>query len=344
MEPCPVLVGRQQELSALRAVLDSGGGVAIVSGEAGIGKSRLVRELAASAVDAGRVVLWARPEEVAQPGPYALIVDLLESIAEGAGGAAKSEARALGSELTRSDSDGQRPAPAPRAIAAEVRGLVARLGKPPLMVMEDLHWADERSHSVVLHLVRAARDDQHIVVATLRPERGKSEASLARLLDSVARERVAEEIALAPLDSAGMAEMLELIWERPATEEELNELARLGEGVPFFIEELATARQEAGKTQVPRSIEQSVAARVADLGEEAARVLRAASLMTGALHVAVLALACDLPNDRVAAHLTAAAGAGLLVDLEDRLVFRHSLAREAIASGLISVETAQTHG
>src|SRR5437867_6339905 len=82
MDPCPILVGRQQEMATLRGLIDAGGGVAIVSGEAGIGKSRLVREFAAEAAERGRVVLWGRPEEVAQPGPYALIVDLLESIAE----------------------------------------------------------------------------------------------------------------------------------------------------------------------------------------------------------------------------------------------------------------------
>src|SRR5688572_15836631 len=139
MDPCPVLVGRQRELSALRNLLDAEGGVAIVSGEAGIGKSRLVREFASEASQrgGGRIVLWARPEEVAQPGPYALIVDLLESIAERGSAAVKTEVRALVSELTRTDADGQRPAPAPRAVAAEVRGLVAQLGKPPLIVLED---------------------------------------------------------------------------------------------------------------------------------------------------------------------------------------------------------------
>jgi DNA-binding CsgD family transcriptional regulator len=344
MEPCPVLVGRQRELSALRDLLDAGGGVAMVSGEAGIGKSRLVREFATEATMRPRIVLWARPEEVAQPGPYALIVDLLESIAERCSATGKTEVRALINELTRTDSDGQRPAPAPRAVAAEVRGLVAQLGKPPLIILEDLHWADEQSHSVVLQLARAAKDDKHIVVATLRPERGKSEASLSRLKDSLARDRVGVDVALHPLTADDMAQMLELMWNRVPTEGELAELVRLGEGVPFFIEELATRRPDGERVRVPRSIEQSVGARLADLGDEAARLLSAASLVTGALDVAVLAVACDVPEDRVANHLTAAVRAGLLEDLEDRLVFRHSLVREAIAESLVSVEAAQTHG
>ena len=344
MDPCPVLVGRQRELSVLRGVLDAAGGVALVSGEAGIGKSRLVREFASEAVARGRIDLWARPEEVAQPGPYALIVDLLESIAERSGFGRKNEARVLVAELTRSDSEGQRPAPSPRTVAAEIRGLVSHLGGSPLIVMEDLHWADEQSHSVVLHLMRAARDDKHVVVATTRPERGRSEESLAKLLDSLSRERIATEVSLVPLDQAEMAEMLELMWKRAPNEAELADLQRLGEGVPYFIEELASSIKETGRAALPRSIEQSVAARVGELGDEAAKVLGMASLTTGALDVAVLSLACDVPERQVAEHLTAATRAGLLADSEGRLVFRHSLARESIKASLVSVEAAQMHG
>ncbi|MGH2792682.1 MAG: ATP-binding protein, partial [Actinomycetota bacterium] len=343
MDPCPVLVGRQQELAALRAVLDAGGGVAIVSGEAGIGKSRLVREFANEAVARGRLDLWARPEEVAQPGPYAMIVDLLESIAERGGGSLKTEARALVSELTRSDGDGSRPVPSPRTVAAEIRGLVSQLGGSPMIVMEDLHWADEQSHSVILHLMRAARDDKHVVIATTRPERGKSEESLSKLKDTLARERIAAEVVLLPLGSDEVAQMLEFIWERPATESELHDFERLGEGVPFFIEELASSA-DSGGTRLPRSIEQSVAARVSELGGEAEHVLQAASLTNGPLDVGVLALACDVAENLVADHLIAATRAGLLVDLDGRLTFRHSLAREAIRAGLVSVEAAQLHG
>ena len=342
MDPCPVLVGRQQELSTLRALLDAGGGVALISGEAGIGKSRLVREFANEAVSRGRLDLWARPEEVAQPGPYALIVDLLETIAE-QGGSLKTEARALVNELTRPDTDGQRPVPAPRTVAAEIRGLVSQLGASPLIVLEDLHWADEQSHSVVLHLMRAARDDQHVVIATLRPERGRSEESLAKLKDSLARERVVTEIPLEPLSNNEITEMLECIWRRPPTDSERKDFVRLGEGIPFFIEELATSSLGTGSSSLPRTIEQSVAARVAMLGETVTKVLRAASLMSGPLDSAVLAEALDLNPDDVAAALTEAAHAGLLVDHEARLTFRHALARQAIASASVSIEIVQMH-
>lgn len=339
-----MLVGREQELAALRGILDAGGGVAIVSGEAGIGKSRLVREFAKEAEARGRIVLWARPEEVAQPGPYALIVDLLESIAERGGASGKTEARTLIDELTRTHAEGQRPAPAPRAVAAEVRGLSAQLGRLPLIVMEDLHWADESSHSVFLHLARAAPDDQHVYIGTLRPEVAVSEGSLGRLVDSLVRDRVVTEVPLSGLGAEDLASMLQQIWGRLPIQNELAELTRLGEGVPFFIEELANSDWGGQGPLVPRSIEQSVVPRVRALGDEAVRVMSAASLMSGAIDVAVLAVACDMADERVARHLASAARAGLLADHEDRLVFRHSLVREAIAGGLVSVEASETHG
>src|SRR5437867_8889250 len=117
MDPCPILVGRQQEMATLRGLIDAGGGVAIVSGEAGIGKSRLVREFAAIGAQRGRVIVWGRPEQVAQPGPYALILDLIEGIAEKLPRDSASDARARAAELGGFGEEA-RPVPCALAVAA----------------------------------------------------------------------------------------------------------------------------------------------------------------------------------------------------------------------------------
>src|SRR5687768_10700758 len=83
MDVCPILVGRDHELATLLAALESGGGVVLVAGEAGIGKSRLLREFAAKARERGRTVVWGRPEVVAAPGPYSVVIDVLENLAAG---------------------------------------------------------------------------------------------------------------------------------------------------------------------------------------------------------------------------------------------------------------------
>lgn len=329
-------------MAALRALLDAGGGVAIVSGEAGIGKSRLVREFAAEAAERGRVVLWGRPEEVAQPGPFALIVDLLESIAERGKGELKNEARALETEMIRREADDQqRPAPNPRAVAAEIRGIVARLNAPPMIVLEDLHWADEASHSVALHLARAARDDGHIIVASTRTEGSSNEAPLQRLVDSLIRDRIATVVQLRPFTSQETAVMLEQLWGRPPRDGELHRLSQVGEGVPFFIEELAAA--ESLGSAIPQNVEQSVRTRVRKLGPDTERVLRTASLLAGTLDTEVLAVACDMAEDAVAQVLIHATHASILIDLDGRLLFRHGLVRDAVAAGMVSIEAAQIH-
>jgi DNA-binding CsgD family transcriptional regulator len=328
-------------MAALRALLDAGGGVAIVSGEAGIGKSRLVREFAAEAAERGRVVLWGRPEEVAQPGPFALIVDLLESIAEVGGSGVKTACRELGAILVRpADSGGGGPAPSARGVAAEIRGLLSQLERPPLLVLEDLHWADEPSHAVLLHLGRASKDDAHILVMTYRSEMLEGAPSLARLIDSFERERVDEAINLPPLNESEVSEMLNVMIPQEFAEDARARIALLGEGIPFFIEELADA---AALGVVPRSVELTVNHRLQGMEPEASETIRAASLLVGAIEPRVLGATVRLDVDAVSRHLLQGARSGLLADREGRLVFRHSLVRDAIANAVVSVQRAEFH-
>lgn len=342
MDPCPVLVGRQQELSALRALLDAGGGVAIVSGEAGIGKSRLVREFASEAAAAGRVVLWARPEEVAQPGPYALIVDLLESIAERGDREVRTEARALAAELTPSGLTERRSTLASRTVAAALRGLLAQ-ANAPLAIFEDLHRADESSHATLMHLARVASDDGHLIVGTMRPESTEGTPSLARLLANLSRERIGEQIHLEPLGPEAISDMLSAIWNRNPSEKELATVSHLGEGIPFFIEELAGTEISTGTRKVPRSVTQTIMPRLMSLGSEGSKVIRTASLVLGAIDLGVLSAASGLGVEAVAKHLTAAMSEGLIADREGNLTFRHALVREAIAAEMGLLESSMAH-
>src|SRR6266540_6546232 len=343
MDPCPVLIGREQEMATLRALLDAGGGVAIVSGEAGIGKSRLVREFAAEATERGRVVLWGRPEEVAQPGPYALIVDLLESIAERTQALANGEVRELITRLRRSSTEVEnQPALTPRAVAAEMRGIVAGIGLPPLFVLEDLHWGDEASHSVVLHLARAARDEGTAILATFRSEQEPGKASLHRLLDVLRRDRVIREIPLPPLTDSQITEMVRAMWDYEPSAKQIELIAVRAEGVPFFVEELARSpQQDPGRG--PVSVGQTLRASLDGLSMDCRRAITLASLMLGAIDPNVLSVASGVSIEEVRQYLLEAANAGLIADRDGRLLFRHALVREAIVGGLMSVELARLH-
>lgn len=337
MNVCPVLVGRRAELEELERALRQGG-LVLVSGEAGIGKTRLVRELAARAADRGRAVVWARPEALTTPGPYSLVADLLEDLAQISDGGG-AEARELASTLGGSVSAGAEP-PA-RQIAARIRGLLAELRKPPVVAIEDLHAADEMSHAVLAHLGRSAADDGMLLVATYRPEEAQR-APMTRLLDLLTRDRIAAEVSLAPLGDDDVAGMLRAMWEDEPSGDELAAILKLGEGVPFFVEELAAARA-AGEPRVPATIARAVLARLGGLDADGQAVMRAASLASGAADPAVLALATGVAEAEIPRHLLSGVSAGLLADREGRLVFRHALVREAIAGSIVSVEARDLH-
>ncbi|MGZ4190213.1 MAG: AAA family ATPase [Actinomycetota bacterium] len=337
MNVCPVLVGRDVELDALCAALPSGGFV-LVAGEAGIGKSRLLREFAARAESQGHPVVWGRPEAVAGSGPYSLVLDLLDDVASVARHGSD-DARELASTISDPSRSGADP-PA-RQIAARLRGIFAQLGAHPVVMLEDLQGADELSHAVLAHLARSSRDDGVLIVGTYRSEEASVEP-LGRLLDLVTRDRIASELTLAPLGERATAEMVRAMWGTDPHASELAAIARLGEGVPFFIEELAAARA-AGGGAVPASIARAVQIRLSRLDPSGVAVIRAASLALGPLDPGVLADVCGVPETKIPQILIAAVVAGLLAEQEGRLVFRHALVREAIEESIVSLERADIH-
>jgi DNA-binding CsgD family transcriptional regulator/tetratricopeptide (TPR) repeat protein len=333
---CPVLVGRSAELAELRAACDAGGGLVLVSGEAGIGKTRLLREFAEHVRKDRRPVAWARPEAVARSGPYALVADLLDEIAVMLGRSGE-EARALAGQLGVSSSS----EPAARPIAARVRGMLGALGTGLVLMLEDIHLTDELSQAVIAHLARSARDDDVLIVATYRTEAEGTEG-MSRLLDLLTRDRIAVHVRLAPLDREQIAEMVTAMWNEKPSDEELDAMERLGEGIPFFVEELAAARESGGRT-IPETIARAVLTRLGQLSEDARTVVRVAALTEGSIDPGVVADAASIEESSVPALLLEAIRAGLLSDQQGRLSFRHALVRAAIADAMVSIEQKDFH-
>lgn len=307
----------------------------LVSGEAGIGKTRLLREFAESLRADGRPVAWARPEAVARSGPYALVADLLDEIAVMLGKAGE-EARQLAGALGAASTE-----PAARPIAARVRGMLGQLGTGLVLMLEDIHLTDELSQAVIAHLARSARDDDVLIVATYRVEDETTEA-MTRLLDLLTRDRIATHVRLKPLDRSGTIEMVTAMWGAPPSDAELGAIERLSEGIPFFTEELAAARESGGHT-IPESIARAVLTRVQQLSEDARTVARVASLTEGSIDPAVIADAAGFSNEIVPGLLLEAIRVGLLSDQQGRLAFRHALVREAIQESIVSLERAELH-
>jgi DNA-binding NarL/FixJ family response regulator len=344
---CPELIGRGDELEALRRALDEPVGVVLIDGEAGVGKSRLLSEFALIAEGVGRAVTWGRPEEISVPGPYSLILDLVENIAATGPGGAASEAQALLHDLEDPAFARQpRAAPLPRHLAARVRGLV---GGGSVVILEDLHAADEASHAVIHHIARTASEDSVLIVASYRSEEIARTPALLRLLATLERERIGTRIPLAPLKADAVAQMISLILGHDPDEALLREIERLGEGVPFFIEELLSATpstaglEAAVDSRIPPSIQRAVLTRLDGVSDEAVGLVSAASLVEGAPEPDVLRHMLDL-SPRVFGNAAAEAiRAGLLSDQADLLAFRHAIVRAAIASAMPFVEARETH-
>jgi DNA-binding CsgD family transcriptional regulator/energy-coupling factor transporter ATP-binding protein EcfA2 len=337
MRPEPPLVGRDAELAELKEALSARGELVLVSGEAGIGKSRLVRELARVAEAEDRPVVWGRPEQVTTPGPFALVLDLVESfLRRGPSGETVGEARALTRRLFESYETGVQGTSVPE-VAARLRGFLAQVGARPVAIFEDLHLADAASVAVMTQLAHSAADDGHLLVATYRSEEAES---LERFLALVAKERLAREIVLTPLNPSAASALAAYVLGLDPGAPEVDHIAKLGEGVPFFIEELAEGRTSQA---IPDSIARAVGARLQLLDPVAQRVVVAAALAPGSIDSGVLSDALGLDRAQVSAALGAAARGGLLADREGLLLFRHALVREGVRTELVSVEAEDLH-
>ena len=225
--------------------------LAVLGGDAGIGKTRLAAELAALAHDDGAVVLFGRFEEEA-PAPYQPVVQMLRGWAAGASlepfaerlGPRAAELGLVLPELGAAGRSGATPLHGPESGAERLRlfdGIAALLAEiagdaPLLVVLDDLHWADLPTLQLLGHLVRAPAPEAALFLATARRDEGSD--ALAALLADLRREGTLERIELGGLDAGETAALVALLDGSPATPAFVAELHEETEGNPFFIEEV----------------------------------------------------------------------------------------------------------
>jgi DNA-binding CsgD family transcriptional regulator len=317
-----MLVGRAQELSTLVAAADRAaageGRVAVVLGEPGIGKTALLRETCAHAERAGLRVLAGRAAEHEHDVPFGLIVDALDDHVA-ALGARRVESLGVDAELAAVF-----PAlGAGAAVTSErwryhraIRALVDMLGRerPVALVLDDLHWADDASVELVLHLLHRPPRSPHLLVLALRPS-----GPVTRLLDAV-RAVPADRIELGRLSDGASRELLRDV-EAPARERACRE----GAGNPLFLLELAR-----GDADLPPTVVAVVERELAGLPEAARTLARGAAVAGDPFTPELAATAAGL--DGVAA-LDALAASGLVVAGRRSWSFRHPLVRSAIYDG-----------
>src|SRR3954447_20124850 len=343
------LIGRDEPLRplarGLRDALPGRPAIALLSGEAGVGKSRVVGELEAQARARGFYVLHGESvefggEDFAYGPVVAALRGLPESWTADALGALPPEAHAdLSALLPRAPpAAGERRPPSrvsgPGRLCELVLGLLERFAAeeaPLLVVLEDVHWADRSSRDLVAFLARNLRDAAIVCVATYRTDELAGSHPLRRLAAELGRRRTVVRIELVPLSRDEVAQQLEAIAGGPVPASLADELHALAGGNPFFVEELFAARREGGAA-LPEQIAEAALLRAEPLGAPAQRLLSVVAAAGGRIGHATLSRLAEDP----AAALRAALDAHVLVrEPDDRgVAFRHGLMGEAVYARL----------
>jgi class 3 adenylate cyclase len=365
------LVGRRWEMAALDAMLERAigrrGGVVNVVGPPGIGKSRLARESAALAAGRGAEVFWGFCESHARDIPFHSVTRLLRAssdVADLDGQAARAKVREqipgadpqdvlllddlLGIAdpnvpLPQTDSDVRR-----RRLTALINTKALARSKPALFIIEDAHWIDAVSESMLTDFLAVIPRTASMVLITSRPE---YEGTLTRMPGS-------QTIALAPLgDSDTTALTCELLGTEPSVGELAAVIAERAAGNPFFVEEMVrelvqrgvltgerggyTCRADVADVTVPATVAAAIDARIDRLSAPARRTLNAASVIGARFGVDLL---CALGIDAVFDELL---GAELIDQVRftpsAEYAFGHPLIRAVAYESQLKADRAQWH-
>jgi DNA-binding CsgD family transcriptional regulator/tetratricopeptide (TPR) repeat protein len=374
---CPTLIGRDAALSAavnaLDRARDAHGSTLLVSGEAGIGKSRLVRDLTTRAQANGFVILQGACFETDRAHPYAPILDLVRvlsatspALAAHYFAGAAGELVTLFPELRSIFPDAERHATRDpeedrrrlfHSFADAIRAL-ARV-QPLLLVIEDVHWSDDATLDLMRHLARGIEAERIALVMTYRSD--EIGPRLSRLLADFDRARCAADVALRPLGAGQVSAMLQAIFgTQPAFESGfVNALHGLTEGNPFFVEEVLKGLVVGGDLvqtdgtwrarplehiRVPRTATEAVGRRLAGLSDAAREVASVAAVAGRRFDFTMLQELTAHDERALLAHVKELIGAQLVVEESaDRFAFRHALTREAMYERLLARERVALH-
>ncbi len=356
----PVFIGREPELATLEATVaraSTGEGSALLlTGESGIGKSRLIAELRVRAEETGATVLIGECLELAEGElPYAAILGALRSLLRGRDPEEVEEI--LGPGLSRIGplmpelaAVPEQPAEA-RAegdqghIFEALLGLLVRLGEagPVVLVIEDLHWADRSTRDFLGFLVRNGREERLAVIATYRSDELHRRHPLRPFVLELERSGQAERVDLRPFDRGELERQLAAITGAAPDGATVGRLLERSDGNPFFAEELLAA-SSAGAA-LPETLRDVLLLRVEALAPATRSLLRIAAVAGRRVDHALLERIGGLSGEELNEGLREAIGAYVLVaDLEGPgYSFRHALLREAVYEDLLPGERRDLH-
>ncbi len=383
---CPVLIGRAADLTALHMLIDQTkqgeGQVALVSGEAGIGKSRLVAEAKAYAAAQGFLPLQGNCFQTDSAFPYAPFLDLLRSYFSGSSHVTgQNDLTPFAQELSQflPDVTPLIPESTPLVIPSvadpqqEKRRLFALLlhfftrqttHQPLLFIVEDLHWSDDTSLELLVYLARECIHLPMLFVLTYRHDEVSPE--LRHCLAEFDRAHLAQDFSLQRLDRANVDAMLQGIFGRHQVVHTglVESVYQLTEGNPFFVEEVLKSLIASGEItwredvwqrtllfdtharhpSIPRSVQDAVYQRTKQLSTPARQVLTMAAVAGRRFDLTILQQVMQADESHLLMLMKELVAAQLVTEeAVDQFSFRHALTRQAVYAELLAGERRALH-
>ena len=360
------LTGRTAELGMLARALDDAlagtSRIVAVSGEAGVGKSRLVEEAVADAVTRGCIVLQARAYETEQGLPFGLWVSALRSagiienptLIEALGSEWRDSLNPLFHDLPGRRRRGSVETENQLRLFEALTRLVGTIAaaQPVVVVLEDLQWADATSLSLLAFLGRRLLDARACVLVTARLEDAERGGPLPTVISELRSDGRLVEVTLSPLTRADTRRLIEALAPRTRdrlTPELTDRIWQMSEGSPFVITEAVRVAgqhrwpQTAASLPLPDRVRQLILDRIDRVSSAARTLAEAAAVVGGAFEYSLLRRAAAMADGEAAEGVEELLRRGVFRQVEEHFDFTHDRVRETVLGTLIVPRRRRLH-
>ncbi|MBT4126179.1 MAG: AAA family ATPase [Chloroflexi bacterium] len=359
------IYGRQREIQQLTQMIDdtiaSTSQLALLVGEPGIGKTRLVEELARIASSKEVTVAWGACLDGRGTPPHWPWIQILESLDRQLGGgiaglespSIERLARLLPGIISQSTPDSATGFEDEFTLSSAIRDVASRTAttQPTLLVLEDIHWADDASLQTLDLLTNSLRDIPLLIVATYRDTDVARTHSLSATLPSLTRAPRTQRLPIVGLEPAAINQIIESTSGIAAQSAMGNEIATRTAGNPFFAREIAlsitTNDSNASNQLVPEGVREAVGRRLSDLEPSQIEILQVGSLVGRTFNASLISEVITGTTPAGIAELCESlTERGLLTESPDRpftFTFSHSLIQETVASEISTSRRMRTH-
>ena len=363
-------VGRALERSVVRELVAAAGGgrggVLLLSGEAGIGKSRLVEEAVADAEARGMTALVGRCVDVQPAIAWLPLVEILDQLfADLADGELGVLLAGTGPQVAKVVPALRRRMPGlppPPEVPVEhdrlflytsLRSLLLRLGsrRPALVVLEDLHWADPATMQMLQHVVDGLEAARVLVIATYRSDEATLGTPLAQTVERLVRHPATTSLVLNRMPNDEVVELVAHLTGQSPPSALARRVAAEADGNPFFVEELvkhlaAERLVSTGDVPMPESLRLLLGHKLRRLSPAGRDVANLVAVAGREVDVDLVTAALDTDDERTVDAVDDAMAAGVITAADragDRLAFGHALLRQAALGELTTLRRRRLH-